>query len=243
LDDWRYRELYELEDRHWWFRGRRAVIWGMLRRAGLPAAPRILDAGCGTGRNLVEFGELGRAEGVDASEEAVEFCRRRGLDGVLRAPLDALPHDDGRFELILATDVIEHLDDDRRALAELRRVAAPGARLVLTVPAYSWLWSEHDVSMHHRRRYTLSRLQERTAAAGWQPAVRSYFFSALLPAVAAVRIARKLLPGRPGRSDLALAPPLLGRALELPVRAEAKLIERGVRLPAGVSVGMVCTAP
>jgi SAM-dependent methyltransferase len=242
LDDWRYRELYELEDRHWWFRGRRAVIWALLCRAGLPSSPRILDAGCGTGRNLVEFGSLGQAEGVDASDEAVAFCRRRGLEGVRAAPLESLPYEDGRFGLILATDVIEHLDDDRRALAELRRVAAPGARLVLTVPAYSWLWSEHDVSMHHRRRYTLSLLQERAVAAGWQPVVRSYFFSVLLPAVAAVRTARRLLPARGRRSDLALTPGVLGRALELPVLAEAKLIERGVRLPAGVSAGMVCAA-
>ncbi len=242
MDEWRYRELYELEDSHWWFRGRRAVIWSLLRRAGLPPAPRILDAGCGTGRNLVEFGRLGEVEGVDASEDAVTFCHRRGLGGVLRARVDELPYDDGRFGLILATDVIEHLDDDRRALAELRRVALAGARLVLTVPAYPWLWSEHDVSMHHRRRYTLGRLQRMVAQAGWQPVVRSYFFSFLLPAVAAVRTARRLAPGR-GRSDLALAPAALGRALELPVLAEAKLIERGVRLPAGVSVGMVCTAP
>jgi SAM-dependent methyltransferase len=242
LDEWRYRELYEMEDRHWWFRGRRAVIWSLMRRAGLPPAPRILDAGCGTGRNLVEFGRLGEAEGVDASEDAVAFCRRRGLDGVRRALLDELPYDDGRFGLILATDVIEHLDDDRRALAELRRVAGTGARLVLTVPAYSWLWSEHDVSMHHRRRYTLGRLQRRVGEAGWRPLVRSYFFSVLLPAVAVVRTVRRLAPGR-RRSDLTLAPAALGRALELPVLAEAKLIERGVRLPAGVSVGMVCTAP
>src|SRR5918998_331118 len=192
LDDWRYRELYELEDRHWWFRGRRAVIWSLLRRAGLPPSPRILDAGCGTGRNLVEFGPLGQAEGVDASDEAVAFCHERGLEGGRAAPIDSLPYDDGRFQLILATDVIEHLDDDRRALAELRRVAGSGARLVVTVPGSSWLWGEHDVSMHHRRRYTLSRLQERVAAAGWQPIVRSYFFSALLPAVAAVRLARRL---------------------------------------------------
>ncbi|HEV3378475.1 MAG TPA: class I SAM-dependent methyltransferase [Thermoleophilaceae bacterium] len=242
MDEWRYRELYELEDRHWWFRARRAVIWSLLRRAGLPPSPRILDAGCGTGRNLVEFGRLGEAEGVDASEDAVAFCRRRGLEGVRLAPLDELPYDDGRFGLILATDVIEHLDDDRSALAELRRVAGTGARLVLTVPAYSWLWSEHDVSMHHRRRYTLRRLQRRVAEAGWRPLVRSYFFSVLLPAVAVVRIVRRLAPGR-GRSDLTLAPAALGRALELPVLAEAKLIERGVRLPAGVSVGMVCTTP
>jgi SAM-dependent methyltransferase len=242
VKDWRYRELYELEDRHWWFRGRRAVIWAFLRRAGMPASPRILDAGCGTGRNLVEFGKLGEAEGVDFSEDAVAFCHRRGLSRVHPAALDQLPFANGRFDLILATDVIEHVDDDRQVLAELHRVATLGARLVVTVPAYMWLWSQHDVSMDHRRRYTARRLQAQLTAAGWKPVVASYFFSAALPAAAAVRTARRFLAGRNERSDLALAPPALNRVLELPVRAEAKLIECGVRLPAGLSVGMACTA-
>jgi len=242
LDDWRYHELYELEDRHWWFRGRREVIWALLRRAGLPPSPRILDAGCGTGRNLAEFAHLGPAVGVDFSPEAVEFCRRRGLAGVQVAPVEELPFEDGSFDLIFATDVIEHLDDDRRALAELRRVAAPGARLVVTVPAYMWLWSPHDVSMHHRRRYTARRLLTELGATDWSPLVRSYYYSAMLPAVAAVRFARRRDGDENGRSDLALAPRALNAALQLPVRAEAKLIERGVRLPAGVSIGAVCQA-
>jgi SAM-dependent methyltransferase len=240
LEDWRYQELYEIEDRHWWFRGRRAVIWGLLRRAGVPYSPRILDAGCGTGRNLIEFGRLGEAEGVDFSEEAVSFCHRRGLRSVRRAPLERLPFKDSHFDLLLATDVIEHLDDDRGALAELRRVAAAGARLVVTVPAYDWLWSQHDVSMHHRRRYTARRLEGRLVSAGWQPVVRSYFFSSVLPAVAAVRTIHKLRERQSPRSDLALAPKLFNQLLELPTRAEARLIERGARLPFGVSVGMVC---
>jgi SAM-dependent methyltransferase len=242
VEDWRYRELYELEDRHWWFRARRTIVWALVRRAGLHASPRILDAGCGTGRNLVEFGRLGEVEGVDASARAVEFCRRRGLERVHRAPLEELPFKDGRFELVLATDVIEHLDDDRRALAELRRVAAPEGRLVTTVPAYTWLWSQHDESLHHRRRYTARRLGRQLTAAGWKPLVGTYFFTALLPAVAAVRTFRRWRPADDGRSDLALAPSALNRLLELPSVAEAKLIERGVRLPAGVSVGMVSVA-
>ena len=167
MDDWRYRELYELEDRHWWFRGRRAVIWALLARAGIDRAPRLLDAGCGTGRNLVEFGPLGEAEGVDVSSEAVDFCRRRGLDGVRQATLEDLPFEGGRFDLTLATDVIEHLDDDRRALRELRRAARPGGRLLVTVPAYRWLWSQHDESMHHRRRYTERGLSDALKASGW----------------------------------------------------------------------------
>ncbi len=239
MDDWRYRELYELEDRHWWFRGRRAVIWALLNRAGVHAPLRLLDAGCGTGRNLVEFGGLGEGEGVDFSPQAVQFCRGRGLAGVRQASLEELPFEAGRFDLILATDVIEHLEDDHRALTELRRVAAPGARLVLTVPAYQWLWSAHDVSMHHRRRYTAHRLRQRISAAGWETRVQTYFFTAVLPAVAAVRLVRDA-NGAQG-SDLDLTMSAVNRPLELLARAEAALIALGIRLPAGVSLGMVCT--
>jgi SAM-dependent methyltransferase len=244
MEEWRYRELYELEDRHWWFRARRRVVWALLRRAGVPDHPRILDAGCGTGRNLVEFGGLGEAEGVDISPQAVEFCHRRGLPGVRQSVLERLPFEDGRFDLIIATDVIEHLDDPRAALAELRRVAAPGAKLVITVPAYTWLWSRHDDSLHHKRRYTAPRLAADVSAAGWRPDVRTYFFTALLPGVAAIRKLRRdgAGDGDDGDgSDMSLAPGRLGRLLELPSHAEARLIERGLRLPAGVSVGMVCT--
>ncbi len=177
---------------------------------------------------------------MDFSADAVEFCRRRGLERVQQAVLEQLPFDDGRFDVVIATDVIEHLDDDRRALAELRRVTAPGGRLVVTVPAYTWLWSRHDESMHHRRRYTAGRLSAQMSAAGWKPEVETYFFSILLPGVAAVRAFRRGEGN--GESDLSLTSPAMGRLLELPSRAEAKLIERGVKLPAGVSVGMVARA-
>jgi SAM-dependent methyltransferase len=241
LEDWRYREQFELEDRHWWFRARRRVISSLLTRAALPPAPRLLDAGCGTGRNLLEFGSLGRATGVDVSPQAVEFCRSRGVPDVRQAPVEELPFHAGSFDVLLATDVIEHVDDDMVALREFRRVTAPDGRLILTVPAYGWLWSSHDESVHHRRRYTAALLRERVLAAGWAPTVETYFFSTVLPPVALVRTVRNRT-GWNGKSDLALPPPALNRLLELTVRGEARLIERGVRLPAGVSVGMVCVA-
>jgi SAM-dependent methyltransferase len=242
MDEWRYRELYELEDWHWWFRNRRRFVWGLLRRSGVRPSPRILDAGCGTGRNLIEFGSLGDAEGVDFSDDAVAFCHHRGLHGVRNARIEELPFPDRRFDLILATDVIEHLEDDRRALRELRRVAAPGGRLIITVPAYNWIWSQHDESHHHHRRYTLRRLRERALSTGWQPLAGSYYFATMLPAVAVVRALRKRRPGHNGHSDLALTPARLNRALELPGRVEATLIERGVVLPAGLSIGLACVA-
>lgn len=242
MDSWRYRELFEVEERHWWFRSRRAVVRALLSRANLPPSPRILDAGCGTGANLLEYGRLGEVTGVDAFADAIELCRKRGLANVLEAPVEELPFEAGSFDLLFATDVIEHLDDDVVALRELRRVAADDARLVLTVPAYGWLWSDHDVSVHHRRRYTATRLRERARAAGWSPSVDTYFFATALPAVAVVRTLRRARANSNGGSDLSLPPAPVNRLLQLPTLAEAKAIERGARLPAGVSVGMVCVA-
>ena len=242
MEDWTYQEHYDMEDRHWWFRSRRRVIWALVDRAELPESPRVLDAGCGTGRNLMELARLGPAEGIDNSPQAVEFCQRRGLEGIHLSGIEQMPFDDGRFDLLVATDVIEHLPDDGAALDELRRVAAPGGQLVITVPAYKWLWSRHDDSWHHYRRYTRPLLRETVRAHGWEPTVGTYFYATMLPPVALVRSFQRLRSNGNGKSDLHLSPDALDRWLELPVRGEAGLIRRGVSLPAGVSLGMVCTA-
>lgn len=237
-----YGRLQAVEDDHWWFRGRRAVIWALLERARLGASPRILDAGCGTGRNLREYGALGDAVGVDPSPRAVAFCRERGLLRVKQAGLEELPFEDGSFDLLLAFDVLEHVEDDHAALAELHRVAVPGARLVVTSPAYRWLWSSHDTSHHHYRRYTRRELVERATRAGWTVEVATYFNTVLLLPIALVRLAERLGITR-ARSDYDLTPGLLNRFLELPMRTEAKLVARGLRLPAGVSVGLLLSRP
>jgi SAM-dependent methyltransferase len=243
LEPFTYHEQYELEDQHWWFRGRREVLWSLLRRTGNGGELRILDAGCGTGGNLVEFGPLGTVTGVDTSQEALQFCRRRGIETVLNARVEVLPFATDSFDLVLATDVLEHVKDDRAALRELRRVAAPSGRLLATVPAYPWLWSQHDVDYHHYRRYTLRQLERRVRECGWEPLAWSYFNSLLLAPIAIVRLLSRLGYERANggrRQDLRRTPQVLNRALRTPMRAEARLIERGVRLPAGVSIGIVC---
>ena len=239
MEERAYAEMYEEEESHWWFRGRRAVIWALLARTSVVEKPRLLDAGCGTGRNLVEFGSLGPATGVDPSPEAVAFCRRRGLDNVRCAGLEWLPFEAGDFDLLMASDVLEHVVDDERALRELRRVASDRARLVITVPAYPWLWSDHDVQLHHVRRYTLSVLRPRVERAGFEVELASYFNCFFLPAVAVARATARVRR-RPGRTDLDRTPPSVNRILEQPIRLEAAMIGRGVRLPAGVSLGLVC---
>lgn len=238
-----YREHYEVEDRHWWFRGRWAVVEALLSRTTLPPSPRILDAGCGTGGNLKRYAEIGRAEGVEPSDEAVRFCRERGIDSVTQAGLENLPYEDGRFDLIAATDVLEHIAAEQEALRELLRVASPGGALLLTVPAYMWMWTSEDVNLHHQRRYTRRRLREAVERAGWEPQIATYFNSTLLPPIAAVRLLRKRAEGGGNQADLDRTPAWLDGPLSLPMRAEARLIKVGVRLPAGVSVGIVCRKP
>jgi SAM-dependent methyltransferase len=243
LEQQAYREQFELENSHWWFEGRRAVLWALLRRAGVPSGVRVLDAGCGTGRNLIEFGTLGPATGVDSSEDAIEFARRREIPGVSQGVIEQLPFEDASFDLILATDVLEHLRDDGLAISELRRVAAPGAWLLATVPAYRWLWSRHDTEHHHFRRYTSRLLRSRLAAGGWSPEAWSYFNSVLLPPIAAVRLAERVRPKNGDeRPDLRMTPGWLNGILLGPMRAEGALIGAGARLPAGVSFGVISRA-
>jgi SAM-dependent methyltransferase len=233
-----YRLMYEVEDRHWWFRGRAAVVSALFSRLGLPASPRILDAGCGTGRNLQRYTQIGPAQGIEPSPDAVEFCRRRGLDNVRRATLEELPFEAQSFDLLVATDVLEHVDDDAVALRELRRVAAPGAALVLTVPAYRWLWSSEDDRLGHRRRYTRASLREVVEANGWQPQIATYFNTLLLAPIAVARRLRR--DGGSPRSELSATPRWLDAPLYVPMRLEAAAIRAGASLPAGVSIAIAC---
>ena len=236
-----YDELYALEDTHWWFRGRRAVIGALLDRADLGAKPRFLDAGCGTGRNLVDLSRLGEASGVDGSELAVRYCHERGFTDVRQSLLGSLPFEDGTFDAILLADVIEHIEDDAEALSELRRVARDGAKLVLTTPAYSWMWSRQDEQHHHFRRYTRPEIVSRLRGAGWEIDRATYFNSILLPPIALIRLLGRRFV-KEDTLDTELSPGSLNGVLSVPMRGEARLIRAGMRLPFGVSIGVLATA-
>jgi SAM-dependent methyltransferase len=206
--------------------------------AALGDAETVLNVGAGTG----SYEPSDRAVTAVEPSAVMRAQRPPGAAPCVDASAEALPFADGSFDLVVATDVIEHIDDDRAALAELRRVAAPGGRLLLTVPAYMWLWSQHDDSHHHKRRYTRRLLRERVEAAGWAPAGSSYFNTALLPPIALVRTLTRRREPRDGRSDYQLTEGRLNAVLSLPMRGEASLIRRGARLPAGVSIGMLARA-
>ena len=166
-----YRILYQVEESHWWHRGRRRIIESFVKeicKSFKVDRPRILDVGCGTGGNLTLLSQFGDAEGVDVSPEALEFCRQRGLKNVHLGAAEKLPFEDGTFDLVTALDVVEHLDDDVAGLREFRRVLRPEGRILLFVPTFMFLWGVQDDVSHHRRRYRLPELREVVEQAGFE---------------------------------------------------------------------------
>ncbi len=230
-------QTHEAEDRHWWYRGRRTVLEEVIAGMRLAARARILDAGCGSGRNMVELARHGTVTGVELSHTSVCLARGRQVGEVIEGSVLEMPFADNSFDLATSLDVIEHLEDDGAALRELRRTVAPGGALLITVPAYPWLWSGHDVINHHHRRYTRRSLQSVAERAGWEQVRTTYFNSLLLPAAIILRVLDRLSTKTTESSlDLWVPPAPVNWLLERPLALEAALIARGGRIPAGLSL-------
>jgi SAM-dependent methyltransferase len=237
MDEQYELHTHRLEEDHWWYVGRRRVIHAAVGTLGLPPGARILDAGCGSGRNMVEFAQYGTVTGLELADASVALARAREVGEVVHGSVYEMPFPADSFDLGVSLDVIEHLDDDRLSLRELRRVVRPGGRALITVPAYPWLWSSHDRVNHHRRRYTRSSLLDAASDAGWEPVRVSYFNSLLLPAAIVARGVQRLrVSSEDPQTDLRRTPRPLNRALQVPMSMEARVIRRGRRIPFGLSL-------
>lgn len=230
-------QTHRAEDRHWWYRGRRTVLEGVIEQLRLPARARILDAGCGSGRNMLELARHGTVTGIELSPASVALARGRACGEVVEGSVLQMPFEAGSFDLAVSLDVIEHLEDDLGALRELRRVVAPGGALLVTVPAYQWLWSGHDVINHHHRRYTRRTLRSAAERAGWETVRTTYFNSLLLPVAIVLRVLDRFSRATTESSlDLWVPPAPLNWLLERPLALEAAIVARGGRIPAGLSL-------
>jgi SAM-dependent methyltransferase len=183
-----YAIMDRVEDSHWWFVGRRAILESFMQKICSSLKPQdsrlsILDVGCGTGANLEMLSAFGDAEGVDVSDDALEFCRRKGLM-VQKGLAEKLPYDDGSFDVTTALDVVEHLDDDIAGLKEMYRVTRSGGYSLIFVPAFMWLWGVQDDISHHRIRYTKKEIVERLKQVGYSVERATYanftFFAPIL---------------------------------------------------------------
>ncbi|MDQ3087291.1 MAG: class I SAM-dependent methyltransferase, partial [Acidobacteriota bacterium] len=160
-----YAIMNRVEDSHWWYVGRRAILEEFLRqiiqnpKSQIPN-PKILDVGCGTGGNLEMLANFGAAEGVDISDDALEFCRSKGLTAH-KGLAEKLPFADESFDVVTALDVVEHLDDDIAGLKEMNRVLKKAGKTLIFVPAFMWLWGVQDDVSNHRIRYTKKQIVER----------------------------------------------------------------------------------
>lgn len=234
----------EVDEHHWWYRGRRRIIRSELDRLPLPPVARVLDAGCGSGRTLEELVDYGQVSAIELDPDAAALARARGVGDVVVGRLEELPWERDTFDLITCLDVVEHTPEDRLTFAELRRVCKPGGFMLVTVPAYQALWSLHDEANHHYRRYSRRSLRAAAQDAGWSVARTSSFNSLLLAPAAIVRLAqRRMGPHNGYTNDLDLGPAWLNDVLEQPLALEARWLARGGTLAAGLSLLAVLRKP
>ncbi|MGB9198683.1 MAG: class I SAM-dependent methyltransferase [Terriglobales bacterium] len=193
MNDAEYKTMFELESFYWWFVARRKLISEVV--AGLGKSPDenlILDVGCGTGLNCAAFSKLGKTYGVDSSLRALEFARSRQTENLVLSKAEDLQFPAESFDVVTALDVLEHTDNDLATLQEMYRVTKPGGYLVVTVPAYGFLWSEHDEALRHRRRYSAHELRNKLTISGFSVRRSTYFITLLFFPIFFMRIWQNL---------------------------------------------------
>ena len=249
-----YEYLYELEDHFWWFSGMRTIAGAVLDQyCRANCDRRILDAGCGTGSNLLwlqRYAGEGQIYGIDLSFQAVQMSRQRGPKHLSQASITDLPFDDSSFDLVTSFDVLVQLPApgaDIKAIREMYRVLRPGGIGFVRAAAFEWLRSGHDKALATHKRYRLSELSSRLERNGFVVLRTTYANSLLLPAVAFRRLVLKRAGLADSGSDVKPLPPWLGplnTMMRLILQVEAAWLQMmPLNLPAGVSAICVVRKP
>ncbi len=234
------------EDEHWWFATRTWAIEEWLNRLPRREGMEILDIGCGAGNMIHHLSRYGRVKGIELDPRPVRIAQARGYDVRQADATKGIPFPEASFDLVTALDVIEHVDNDGAILHGACRVLKPGGHLLVTTPAFQWLWSYNDELNAHKRRYTAHGLHERLAHAGLHPQRTSYGFFLVFPLAAGLILLRN---GRQQKVNLSshhfqedayqveMEPvvPTLNSLLRGVGRIEAQMIGR-VNLPFGTSL-------
>ena len=234
-----YVEMAEIEDAHWWFSARRLILEREIQRLNLPPRPRILEVGAGTGGNLGMLSKFGEVTAVEADAFARQSAEARTGQPMLAGSLpDAMPAFDKEFDLICLFDVLEHVEQSQTSLRVMAGLLNRGGRLMISVPAYMWLWTAHDTSLHHFRRYTVSRLADELASAGLAPQRLTYYNTLLFPLAVIDRLFARFRRGNPAGMKIPAAP--VNKGFRRIFASEASWLCHGT-LPFGLSVLAVST--
>ncbi|MCD4775657.1 MAG: glycosyltransferase [Candidatus Aegiribacteria sp.] len=231
-----YRYMYEVENSHWWFVSRRNLMIELIIPFNMKT-PEILDVGCGTGGNMKALNKIGHACGTDLSDRAVEFCRINGLDNVIECGIEEVPLKNRSFDIVVCLDVLEHLDNPSAGLAELRRVLKDDGRIIVTVPAFSSLWSQHDVALGHLRRYRRRTLKRLVEDSGFEVLKMSHLYFLSFFFVAPFRLFRRFfIEGSKVKSDTTSLPPRLLNSLLLRIFTAEAHFSSKFGLPFGTTI-------
>lgn len=239
-----YEVMYRQERDYWWFVSRSELLHFYMRNlVSLPRDARILDLGCGTGANLEILSQYGQGIGADFSETALMFCRKRSLPRLMLGDGMQLPIANDSLDLVAAMDSLEHIPRDNAALAEIFRILKPGGTLLVTVPAFGFLWSEHDEALQHLRRYTAAELSDKLRLAGFHLGKSTYVMFFLFFPVLLIRFLQNLTKaGTQPKTAISPLPSLISSILMLLNRIEMSLL-RWMNLPFGVTVVALATKP
>ena len=236
-----YAEMYKLESYYWWFVARtRLLDWLISEICREFPHPTILDVGCGTGINSSVLAKHGYTIGTDTSEEALSFSKGREIDVLVRSHVESLPFAASTFDVITALDVLEHINDDLEALDELRRVTREGGVLVITVPAYGFLWSEHDEALHHRRRYAASELRNKLTNAGFEVERITYYITILFFPILFIRFVQSVSKKSIHAKTSHVILPQWLNSLLIAILGFERILLHWMNFPFGVSI--VCLA-
>ena len=241
-----YTRIAATENSHWWHKGlRNHVITTLIGRIEKNA--HILDAGCGTGGTVAALNGrfLGaKIVGIDFSPCAILYAKEKAAGQLVFGNVHSLPFPDASFDVIIALDVLYHSAvDEKQALREFLRTVKPGGLVLIQVPAYEWLRSDHDAVVHTARRYTARNLRSSAVGVGFAVVECGYRNSLLFPLMVVQRLVRKIRKSNVPKSALICHGAIINTLLSVTLAVESMLLRRGVKFPAGGSVFAVFRKP
>lgn len=230
-----YEEMYELENKHWWFKARKKIVLSLLDQYLAGNNNSILDVGCGCGTILNDLQRYGMASGMDCAEEAIKFSKLNYNGEIKKGSMpDDIPFPNDHFDAILMLDVLEHVEQDVRCLESASMHLKAKGIFIITVPAYRFLWSAHDDVHGHKRRYKIGEIKEKLLAIDLEVLKTSYFNTFLFVPIFATRIIHQIMRTKEG-SDAKMLQRHLNLLFEAIFSSEAGIL-RIADMPFGVSI-------